>query len=417
MENVVKRLLILKKQLTNRYLLMKLDLQSPEFIANPYPTYVKLREQAPVYLIESGGWLITRYHDVEYLLKSSLLSKDVSSMYIRQYGRDMNEEPAYRIHNNFWATMNSPLQRKLVVKALNARKTSDMRALVQKSADQLVDKWIDSGQADLMDVFAYPLPVQVTCNMLNVELQQTLDFLEETKLMARSAQPNPLTAAELNDTNAAALRLDGFFREICRQRRNRPGDDLVSQLLIAEEDGERLSEDEIIANLTILFVAGYGTTANALCNILRLLFLHPDQRKLLIAKPELLSSAVEEGLRFSSSSPFTFRTVMEPLELHGVKIAAGDAVYLALDSANHDPEVFEEPDRFWIERPPTVKKSLTFGQGSHYCLGAKLGTIEVEVAVETLLRRLPNLAIDNIDQLKWEPTWVFRSLESLPARW
>jgi cytochrome P450 len=259
--------------------------------------------------------------------------------------------------------------------------------------------------------------VQVICNMLNVELQQTLDFLAETKLMARSAEPNPLTAAELDDTNAAALRLVAFFREICRQRREQPGDDLVSQLLVAEEDGERLSEDEIIANLIILFVAGYGTTANALCNTLRLLFLHPDQRELLSAKPELLSCVVEEGLRFSSSAPFTFRTVMEPLEMHGVRIAAGDSVYLALDSANHDPEVFEDPDRFWIDRPATVKKSLSFGQGSHYCLGAKLGTVAVEVAVETLFRRLPNLTIDNIEQLKWEPTWVFKGLESLPTRW
>lgn len=192
---------------------------------------------------------------------------------------------------------------------------------------------------------------------------------------------------------------------------------MVSQLLAAEEEGARLGEDEIIANLIILFVAGYGTTANALCNTLRLLFLHPEQRELLIAKPELLPCAVEEGLRFSSSAPFTFRTVMESLELHGVQIAAGDAVYLSLDSSNHDPDVFEEPDRFWIERPPTVKKPLTFGQGNHYCLGVKLGAIEVEVAVETLFRRLPNLTVDNIDQLKWGPTWVFKGLESLPDRW
>ncbi|MFI3118937.1 MAG: cytochrome P450 [Methylococcaceae bacterium] len=395
---------------------MQLDLQSSEFIVNPYPTYAELRERSPIYLLEPRVWLITRYHDVEYLLKSPLLNKEVPSIFDQCYGRDMSDEPVYRIYNNFWASMGSS-RRKLVVKALNARKTSEVRALVQKSADQLMDKWIGCGQADLMSVFAYPLPVQVICNMLNVELQQTLDFLAETKLMARSAEPNPLTAAELDDTNAAALRLVAFFSEICRQRREQPGDDLVSQLLVAEEDGERLSEDEIIANLIILFVAGYGTTANALCNTLRLLFLHPDQRELLSAKPELLSCAVEESLRFSSSAPFTFRTVMEPLEMHGVRIASGDSVYLALDSANHDPEVFEDPDRFWIDRPATVKKSLSFGQGSHYCLGAKLGNIAVEVAVETLFRRLPNLTIDNIDQLKWEPTWVFKGLESLPARW
>jgi len=307
-------------------------------------------------------------------------------------------------------------RRKLVVKALNAGKVSEVRALVQRSAEQLVDKWIDSGQADLMSVFACPLPVQVICNMLNIELEQSLDFLAETKLMSRPVEPSLLTAAELNVTNAAALRLEAFFHEICQQRRKQPDDDLVSQLLMAEEDGERLTEDEIISNLIILFVAGYGTTANALCNILRLLFLYPDQRELLIAKPELLSNVVEEGLRFNSPSPVTMRMAMEPFEFNGVPIVAGDAIYLALDSANHDPEVFVDPDRFWIERPPTVKKSLAFGHGSHYCLGAKLGTIAVEVALETLFRRLPNLTID-VEQLKWEPTWVLRGLESLPARW
>lgn len=396
---------------------MQLDLQSPEFIANPYPTYACLREQAPVYLLEPGVWLITRYHDVEQLLKSSLLDKDIPAMFDQRYGRNMNDEPVYRIHNNFWVSMNSLGRRKLIVKALNARKISEVRALVQRGAEQLIERWIDCGQADLRDVFAYPLPVQVTCNMLNIELEQSLDFLAETKLMARTAEPNPMTDAELGIANAAALRLERYFREICRQRRKQPGDDLVSQLLAAEEDGERLNEDEIISNLIILFVAGYGTTANALCNILRLLFLNPEQRELLIAKPELLPNAVEEGLRFNSSAPITARTAMGALELHGVQIAPGDSVYLALDSANHDPEVFDEPDRFWIERPATVKKSLAFGQGSHYCLGAKLGAIEIEVALEALFRRLPNLTIDNVDQLKWEQTWVLRGLESLPARW
>ncbi|HEY8036202.1 MAG TPA: cytochrome P450 [Methylobacter sp.] len=394
---------------------MQLDIQAPEFIANPYPVYARLREQSPVYLLDPGVWLITRYHDVEYLLKSPLLNKDVPSIYVQQYGRDMSDEPVYRIQNNFWASMGSS-RRKLVVKALNAQKTSEVRALVQKSADQLVDKWIGCGQADLMTVFAYPLPVQVICNMLNIELEQSLDFLAETKRISRSAEPNPLTAVELVETNAAALRLEVFFREICRQRRKQPGDDLVSQLLVAEEDGERLTEDEIIANLIILFVSGYGTTANALCNTIRLLFLYPDQRELLIAKPELLSNAVEEGLRFNSSAPITARTAIESFEFNGVQFASGDTVFLALDSANHDPEVFDEPDRFWIERSPTTKKSLAFGHGSHYCLGAKLGTIEIEVALETLFRRLPNLTID-VDQLKWEPAWIFKGLESLPARW
>ncbi|WP_292431342.1 cytochrome P450 [Methylobacter sp.] len=328
----------------------------------------------------------------------------------------MSNEPVFRFHNNFWTMMDTPHQRKLIVKALNARKISDVRALVKNSAEQLISKWIACGQADLMNVFAYPLPIQVTCDMLNIELEQSLDFLEEIKLILRPAEPNLLNEAELDVSNAAALRLDRFFREICQQRRKQPGDDLVSQLLAAEEDGERLSEDDVICNLIMLFVSGYGTTANALCNILRLLFIYPDQRELLLAKPELFSNTVEEGLRFNSSGPLTFRTVIEPFEFNGVQIAPGDAIYLALDSANHDPEVFVDPDRFWIERPD-LNKSLAFGLGSHYCLGARLGAVEVEVALETLFCKLPNLTIENVDQLKWEQIWVLRGLESLPVKW
>jgi cytochrome P450 len=396
---------------------MQIDFQSPEFIADPYPTYAILREQAPVYQLESGSWLITRYQDVEYLLKSPRLNKDIPSiMFNQRYRQDMSEEPVYRFHNHFWGMMDTPHRRKLIVKAVNARRIGDVRTLVQESADKLVDQWIAAGQVDLLQVFAYALPIQVTCRTLDIELEQSLDFLAEIKLILRPGEPNPLSEAELAACNAAALRLNSFFGEICRQRRQQPGDDLVSQLLSAEENGERLSDEDVICNLIMLFVSGYGTTANALCNILRLLFLYPEQRELLKARPELLANAVEEGLRFSSSGPMTFRTAMEAFEFNGVRIEPGDALYLSLDSANHDPEAFTDPDRFWIERPD-LKKSLAFGLGSHYCLGAKLGAMEVEVALETLFRRLPNLTVDNADRLQWEPTWVLRGLQSLPVRW
>lgn len=393
---------------------MQLDFQSPEFIANPYPIYAQLREQAPVYPLEPGAWLVTRYQDVEYLLKN-LVSKDIPAMFNQRYGRNMNDEPAFRFHNNFWKLMDTP-RRKLVVKALNLRKASELRELMQKSADEVVDKWIDSGQVDLMQAYACPFPVQVVCNMLDIELEQELDFLAETTMMVKLAEPDLLNAEEIEVANAAALRLEGFFRKICHERRLHPGEDLISQLLITEEEGDRLSEDEVIANLIVLFVAGYGATANALCNILRLLFLYPEQRALLLAKPELLPRVIEEGLRVCSSGPITFRTALESFEFKGVQIAKGDTVYLALDSANHDPEAFVEPDRFWIDRPAGAKKSLAFGLGNHYCLGARVGSLEVEVALETLLRRIPNLTID-VEQLKWEPTWVLKGLVSLPARW
>lgn len=399
---------------------MKPDFRSAEFIADPYPTYARLREHAPVFPLAPKTWLVTRYHDADQVLRDPRLGKDFPAVLARRYGRDMGGEPAFRIVSAFMLLMNPPGHtrlRGLVSKAFGVRQAHELRMLAQRNAEALVDGWIDRGQADLVEAFAYPLPVRVICAMLDVELEHSLEFQRETQALLKTLELAPLTAEELDAANSAALRFEAFFLDICRQRRKKPGNDLVSLLLRAEEGGDRLGEDEIIANIVMLFIAGHETTANMLGNALALLFRHPDQLARLKAEPQLLPRAVEECLRYDTSVQIAARAALAPVELAGVPIAAGDTVYLALGAANRDPAAFDQPDRFLIDRPEATAKPLAFGGGAHYCLGARLARIELETALETLFRCLPGLDIGKPDRLRWKPTFTIRGLESLPATW
>ncbi len=252
---------------------MKPDFRSAEFISDPYPLYARLREQTPVYPLAPQTWPVTRYPDADQVLRDSRLGKDFPSVLARRYGRDMGEEPAFRIINAFLLLMNPPAHtrlRGLVSKAFSVRLANGLRALAQKIAENLVDGWIGQGQADLVEVFNYPLTVRMICAMLDIELEYSLEFRAETQALIKTFELAPLTAAELTAANAAALRFEEFFRTICRQRRKKPGGDLVSLLLRAEDGGDRLGEDEIIANIVMLFIAGDETTANMLGNSLAL---------------------------------------------------------------------------------------------------------------------------------------------------
>lgn len=398
---------------------MKPDFRSAAFISDPYPLYARLREHAPVYPLAPQTWLVTRYHDADQILRDPRLGKDFPAVLTRRYGREMGDEPAFRIINAFLLLMNPPAHtrlRGLVSKAFSVRLANELRGLAQKIADDLVDSWIDQGQADLVAAFHYPLTVRVICAMLAIELEHSLEFQAETQALVKTFELAPLTADELAAANSAALRFETFFREICQQRRKKPGGDLVSLLLKAEEGGDRLSEDEIIANIVMLFIAGHETTANMAGNALALLFRHPVQLNRLRAEPSLLPKAVEECLRFDTSVQIAARVALQAVELNGVAIGKGDTLYLALGAANRDPAVFDEPDRFDIARPDTTAKTISFGGGAHYCLGARLARIELETALETLLRRLPGLRV-HIDGLQWKPTFTVRGLESLPAEW
>jgi cytochrome P450 len=394
---------------------MKIDFRSPAFIDNPYPVYAELRKQAAVTPLSKLAWLVTGYKEADQVLRDPRLGALASND-----SPDATAEPAYRIRTNFLPFNNPPMHtrlRGLLSKSFSVRQANELRVLVQSVEDDLIDGWIGRGQADLVEVFNYPLTIRVICAMLDIEQAHSAALQTATSALVKTLEFSQLDPQELAAANAAALRFEAFFRDMCRERRHHRGNDLISLLLQAEEGSERMSEEEIIANIVFLFMAGHETTANMLGNALFLLFRHPEQLARLREQPSLMPKAVEECLRFESSVQITVRVALEPMEIGGVSIAVGESIYLALGAANRDPAVFEEPDRFDIDRPDATPKALSFGNGIHYCIGARLARMELESALETLFHRLPNLRIDNLDGLQWKPTFNLRGLQSLPATW
>ena len=230
-------------------------------------------------------------------------------------------------------------------------------------------------------------------------------------------EPVPMSADEIAKANAGNAMAAMYFQPMFDLRRKQPGDDLITQLVQAEEDGSKLSNEELTANIILLFGAGHETTVNLIGNGLLALYRNPDQLALLKANPDLITNAIEEFLRYDSSVQMTGRVTLEDIEdLGGKKIPKGESVLCLLGSANHDPAVYpDHPERLDITRPNV--KPLSFGGGIHFCLGAQLARLEASIAISTLLRRLPNLKLVNAENPEWRPTFVLRGLKALPASW
>jgi cytochrome P450 len=226
-----------------------------------------------------------------------------------------------------------------------------------------------------------------------------------------------MTPDEIKAGNARIAMAQMYFQHLFELRRKQPGDDLTTQLVQAEEDGSKLSNEELTANINLLFVAGHETTVNLIGNGLLALHRNPDQLALLKANPALITNAIEEFLRYDSSVQLTGRVALEDIDdLGGKKIPKGESVLCLLGSANRDPAAYpDRPERLDITRPNV--RPLSFGGGIHFCLGAQLARIEAEVAIATLLRRLPDLRLDDAENPEWRPTFVLRGLKRLPASW
>lgn len=397
-----------------------MDLSSPAFIADPYPVYSRLRQAGPLYGLAPGLWLATRYRVADGILRDPRFGKDYLSGVARRYGKERARAPIFTLVNRFMLLMNPPEHtrlRGLVSKAFSVKQAGELRRLAQQSADHLLATFHDEGRADLVTAFAYPLPVAVICALMGISLEDALAFQRQSQALVKVFELAPLPDADLQAAETAARDFDGYFRILLEARRSRPGDDLVSLLLKAEEGEDRLSEDEIIANIMMLFMAGHETTANMIGNALLALFRHPEQLALLHSDWSLLPQAVNEALRYDSSVHVAARVALRDIDIDGVAVAKGDTVYINLGAANRDPDVFADPDRFQIDRPDSSAKPLSFGGGAHYCLGARLARIELETALAALLQKLPGLRLESLDSPVWRPTNTVRGVESLWAAW
>jgi cytochrome P450 len=330
------------------------------------------------------------------------------------------EQPVFRSMSHWMLQQDPPDHtrlRGLVVKAFTARRVEDMRPRIQHIVDETLDAIAERGQMDLIEDFAFRLPVTIICDMLGIPEDHREVFYKGSRDGGRLLDPVPLSPAEIEQANAGNAMGQMYFQQLFELRRHSPSDDLTTQLVQAEEDGSKLSNEELTANIMLLFGAGHETTVNLIGNGLLALYRNPDQLALLKANPALITNAIEEFLRYDSSVQLTGRVALEDIDdLGGKKIPKGESVLCLLGSANRDPAVYpDRPDRLDITRPNV--RPLSFGGGIHFCLGAQLARLEAEVAIATLLRRLPDLRLDDAENPEWRPTFVLRGLKRLPASW
>jgi cytochrome P450 len=405
---------------TQRY-----DLYSPEFRARTHETYARMREESPVHLQpgldgETPIWFVTRYDDVVTVLTDNeRFVVDAKLALTEDELRAMDEASSLpnddRVNTNL-LTMDGEDHRRvrqLVAKAFTPRMVERMRPRIEEIADDLVDRVAAEGRMELVDDFAFPLPIIVIAELLGIPAENRDRF----RVWSNSFLLPPLTVELreqiLRHTDEFVAYLDVLFAE----RRAEPSDDLVSALVQAEERGDRLSENELYSMAVLLIVAGHETTVSLITNAVLALLGQPDELERLQADPSLMRNAVEELLRYDSPVERTIaRWVTEDTQLGGQSIARGDLVIAVVGSANRDDAQFPDADVLDLGR--TANRHVGFGRGPHFCLGAPLARLETEIALETLLRRLPNLRLAIAeDDLYWRPIPLFRSLASLPVAW
>ncbi len=391
---------------------------SPQFIRDPYPHYHRLRTADPVHRSPLGFFVASRHDDVTSILRDKRFGKDFVGRMTRQHGSAIMDEPVYRSMRHWMLQQDPPDHtrlRGLVVKAFTARRVEDMRPRIQAIVDAAIDRVAPHGHMDLIADFAYRLPVTVICEMLGIPREEHEMFHAGARASGRLLDPVPLTRAEIDEANEDNLASQEYFHALFELRRRHPGDDLTTQLVRAEEEGTRLSNEELTANIILLFGAGHETTVNLIGNGLLALHRHPDQLRRLREDPSLTTNAIEEFLRYDSSVQLTGRVALEDVTVGTTAVAKGEGVLCLLGAANRDPAVYPDPDRLDITRRNIRPQS--FGGGIHFCLGAQLARIEAEVAVATLLRRLPRLTLDDPEHPDWRPAFVLRGLNRLPASW
>jgi hypothetical protein len=302
--------------------------------------------------------------------------------------------------------------RKLVSKAFTARAVEDLRPRIAGIVAGLLAEIRRRGKADLVASLAYPLPVIVIAEMLGVPPEERERFKRWSDDVAATLS-GPFASAEAIDRGATAVQeLASYLREIIAQRRRQPRADLISALIAAEEQGQVLSEDEILSTSMLLLIAGNETTTNLIGNGVLALLRHPDQLQRLRDDPSLIRSAVEELLRYAGPVQGTARVATEDVEIGGRRIAAGQLVFALLAAANRDPAQFANPDHLDIGRQPNPH--VAFGDGIHFCLGAPLARAEAQEAISGLLQQFPALALDG--EPEWGGTFVIRGVRSLPIR-
>jgi len=385
--------------------------------ADPYPVYRRLREEDPVHRSPLGIWILSRYADIEPILRDARFSNDIRNANSLPLATADNVEERLERRAKVMLFVDPPDHtrlRSLVNKAFTPRVVDQLRPRVEEIVDDLLGRAEAKGSMDLIADLSYPLPVIVIAEMLGVPPEDRDVFHQWSGDLARSL--DPLLPPELIDTiERSADAFTEYFEKLIADRRARPGDDLLSALVAAEQAGDRLSGEELVSTCILILVAGHETTMNLIGNGMLALLRHPDQLERLRTDPSLVPNAVEELLRYDGTVQMTGRTAKVDVEIDGHAIQAGEICILLVGSANRDPERFTDPERVDVTR--TDIKHLAFGAGAHYCLGAPLARVEAQIAFTELFRRLPATLHLAVDEPEWRDNIVLRGLKSLLLAW
>jgi cytochrome P450 len=389
------------------------------FIAEPYPVYAALRDAGPIHYFDgTTQWIVPRYEDVDGLLRDRWFGRTYHHMATHEeMGRP--DEPEW--HGPFWTLIRAGILdmeppdhtrvRKLVSKAFTPRRVEGLRPFVQRIMDGLVDEVRGSGEFDLIKRIGEPLPVTVIAELLGVPEADRHLLRPWSAEICRMYELNP-TDEDARAAVAASEEFSAYLRDLSRERRGRPADDLVSALTQVVEEGDRLTEQELIGTCVLILNAGHEATVNVTGNGWWALFRNPAELERLRTDLSLVPTAVEELMRYDTPLQMFERWVLEDVELHGQKVAKGQELALLFGSANHDPQVFDRPDALDVGREPNPH--MSFGAGIHFCLGAPLARVELQASFSTLLRRLP--AMEVVAEPRWKPNYIIRGLRELIVR-
>lgn len=396
---------------------MNLDISSREYKANPYPLYARMRAESPVHRVilpdKREAWLVVRYDEVAATLKDERFIKNrfkTPELTAKQPWMPKSFLPL--AHNMLDQDPPDHTRlRALIHKVFTPRLVEEMRQRVQSLTDEFLDAQLGAGRMDLIHDYALPLPSTIVAEMLGVPVEDRHRFHRWSSAMV-SADASKLSLFRAMPGVFAFFR---YVRKLVKERRGDPRDDLTSALVRAEEAGDQLSEDELVAMILLLLIAGHETTVNLIGNGTLALLAHPEQMEMLRNDPGMIQSAVEELLRYDGPlSMATERFAREDVNVGSMSIPRNALVFAVLGSANRDERQFEKPDALDLTR--AENKHLAFGLGIHYCLGAPLARLEGQIAINTLLRRTADLRLRvPREELRWRRGLVMRGVEELPV--